>query len=231
MLITSWHRKLFGSSRFDADSRALEPPDGATGPPSALHWTVAFITLALGSVANAVSLRMAGDDARFVPAAIVLTLVWLAGAAIIGPGSLRTGQHWLRGAAAGLLLCGAFLAGALAVRYLPALRAPVTEVLDHSSAAPLVVVAAITVAAGAAEELFFRGALFRIVRRRPVVVTTLSYAATVVPAGNIMLVLAALIVGAITGFQRQLTGGVLVPVLTHAVWGLTMLLVLPPLLG
>ena len=41
----------------------------------------------------------------------------------------------------------------------------------------------------------------------------------------------AIILGAVCAFERRATGGVLAPMLTHFVWGLIMVLALPPLFG
>ena len=46
-----------------------------------------------------------------------------------------------------------------------------------------------------------------------------------------MLGFAAVILGTVCALQRRATGGVLAPVLTHLVWGLIMVLALPPLFG
>jgi hypothetical protein len=46
-----------------------------------------------------------------------------------------------------------------------------------------------------------------------------------------MLAFAALFIGAVVGLQRRASGGVLAPILTHVTWSLSMLLVLPTVLG
>ncbi len=46
-----------------------------------------------------------------------------------------------------------------------------------------------------------------------------------------MLGFAAIILGTVCAFERRATGGVLAPMLTHLVWGLIMVLVLPPMFG
>jgi membrane protease YdiL (CAAX protease family) len=46
-----------------------------------------------------------------------------------------------------------------------------------------------------------------------------------------MLGFAGLILGTVCGLQRRATGGVLAPVLTHMVWGLIMVVALPPIFG
>ena len=48
---------------------------------------------------------------------------------------------------------------------------------------------------------------------------------------NPMLTFAAIVLGAVCAFERRATGGVLAPILTHMVWGLIMVLVLPPVFG
>ncbi len=46
-----------------------------------------------------------------------------------------------------------------------------------------------------------------------------------------MLAFAAIILGTVCAFERRATGGVLAPILTHLVWGLIMVLALPPMFG
>ena len=50
-------------------------------------------------------------------------------------------------------------------------------------------------------------------------------------SGNPMLGFAALILGTVCACERRATGGVLAPVLTHLMWGLIMVLALPPIFG
>ena len=50
-------------------------------------------------------------------------------------------------------------------------------------------------------------------------------------SGNPMLGFAAIILGTVCALERRASGGVLAPVLTHFVWGLIMVLALPPLFG
>jgi uncharacterized protein len=80
---------------------------------------------------------------------------------------------------------------------------------------------------GLGEELFFRGALFTVVPRRPILITTLVYTAATAATGNYMLAFAALLLGVVTGLQRRASGGVLAPMITHIVWSVSMLYLLP----
>ena len=86
---------------------------------------------------------------------------------------------------------------------------------------------------GIAEELFFRGALYTALEKHyPAIVSTIIYAVAIfVATRNPMLAFAALMLGSVCAFERRATGGVLAPILTHMVWGLIMVLVLPPVFG
>ncbi|NLJ53774.1 MAG: hypothetical protein GX344_06530 [Intrasporangiaceae bacterium] len=48
-------------------------------------------------------------------------------------------------------------------------------------------------------------------------------------SGIPLLVFAAVILGVAVGLQRRVTGGVLAPIITHLIWSLGMLFLLPPL--
>jgi membrane protease YdiL (CAAX protease family) len=108
----------------------------------------------------------------------------------------------------------------------------VTPVLAFATQGTLPLVVLITLVNGVAEELFFRGALYTALGRHyPVLISTLLYTAATLASGNPMLGFAAVILGLVCAFERRITGGVLAPVLTHVVWGLIMVLALPPLFG
>jgi membrane protease YdiL (CAAX protease family) len=94
------------------------------------------------------------------------------------------------------------------------------------------VIVALTLINGVAEEVFFRGALYTALGRyHPVVISTVLYTLATLASGNPMLGFAAIILGTVCAFERRATGGVLAPVLTHLVWGLIMVLLLPPMFG
>jgi membrane protease YdiL (CAAX protease family) len=57
------------------------------------------------------------------------------------------------------------------------------------------------------------------------------YVIATLATGNPMLVFAAVILGTVCALERRATGGVLAPMLTHLVWGLIMVLALPPIFG
>jgi len=108
----------------------------------------------------------------------------------------------------------------------------VTRVLDYTNHGSLTLLVVITLVNGLAEELFFRGALYTALGAfHPVLISTLLYAAATSASGNPMLGFAAIILGTVCAWERRATGGVLAPVLTHVVWGLIMVLALPPVFG
>ena len=120
-----------------------------------------------------------------------------------------------------------FYGAARVARHQRTLRRAIASVLRYAEAgsAPLVVL--IASSSGVAEELFFRGALWS--GPRPLRTTTLAYAASTAATGNPALVLAGLITSVIFGWQRDATGGVLAPAITHVTWSVLMLRYLPPL--
>ena len=198
---------------------------------------VALATLLLGAGVLAWALRIEPGDPLFYVATLLLAGVWAAGAFAsgrlhLGRAHTRAGSEPSRAVvqslALGTLLLLLFLAGALVVARIPALREPVDGLLAHAAVGSLPIVAAITAVNGIAEELYFRGALYAgIGRRHAVLLTTLVYAAVTAAAGVPLLILAALLLGLITGLQRRVTGGVLGPIITHLTWSLGMLLLLP----
>ena len=56
---------------------------------------------------------------------------------------------------------------------------------------------------------------------------TLAYTVATLATGNVMLGLAAVLLGLVVGLERRASGGVLAPILTHVTWSTTMLFLLP----
>jgi hypothetical protein len=83
---------------------------------------------------------------------------------------------------------------------------------------------------GAAEEVFFRGACYdALADRQPVLASTAAYALVTCVTGNPALVIASVPMGALFALQRQVTGGIQAPVVTHLTWSTLMMWLLPPL--
>jgi membrane protease YdiL (CAAX protease family) len=199
---------------------------------------VAAVTLAAGAALLGLSLSVRPGDATFYLFTALVAAVWIAGALASGPLHLgwasshgRLRRPVLVPVAIGLVVAAVFVAGALVVREIPALRDLVNSVLAHARYGNVVAITAVTVLNGIAEEIFFRGALFAAIgRRHPVVISTAVYAAATIATANPMLVFAAATLGLILGLQRRATGGILAPALTHITWSTTMLFALPALI-
>lgn len=202
---------------------------------------VAATTLVVGAAVLAWALRIEPGDDTFYVATFALAAVWAVGAFASGPlhlgrahtraGGETKSRAVVQSLALGTLLLAVFLAGAVVVAQVPALRDPVQELLAHAEVGSLALVAVITVVNGVAEELYFRGALYAGVgRRHAVAVTTVIYGLVTATSGIPLLVLAAVVVGVVVGLQRRVTGGILGPVITHLTWSLGMLFLLPPAL-
>ncbi|EHB50001.1 Abortive infection protein [Mycolicibacterium rhodesiae JS60] len=200
---------------------------------------VVCVVLVLGAALLGYSLTRTPGDTTFYWLTLTLAAVWALGAVLSGPlhlGCIRWGgrnrRPVLTGIAIGLLLGGVFVLGGLVVREIGPVAERITRVLEYANHGSLALVVVITLVNGFAEELFFRGALYPALGGfHPVVISTLLYAVTTTATGNPMLGFAALILGAVCAWERRATGGVLAPVLTHVVWGLIMVLALPPMFG
>jgi uncharacterized protein len=200
---------------------------------------VVAITLVLGATVLGFSLRRAPGESSFYWLTLALAAVWTAGAFISGPLHLggicwrgRNQRPVISGTIIGLLVGGIFVLGGLIAREIPAISALIARVLQFAHQGSFLLVVVITVVNGMGEEIFFRGALYTALgRHHPVVVSTILYACASMASGNPMLGFAAIILGTVCALERRASGGVLAPVLTHFVWGLIMVLVLPPLFG
>jgi len=202
---------------------------------------VTAVTLAVGALLLALSLRIEPGSTWFYPATVALALVWSVGAVASGPLHAGRVPHWRRTGdpirpvlapiLVGLALAGIFTVGGLVVREIGWLDEQVRSVLDFADRGSVPVLVLVTAINGVGEELFFRGAVFAAAPRRPLLWSTLLYVIATAATGNVMLTFAAVLLGVVVGLQRRVSGGVLAPILTHCTWSLTMLLVLPLLFG
>jgi membrane protease YdiL (CAAX protease family) len=200
---------------------------------------VVAVTLVIGAVVLGFSLRRTPGESSFYWLTLVLAAVWISGGLVSGPLHLG-GINWrgrnqrpvISGLAIGLALGGIFVLGGLIAREIPVVAALIVRVLQFESHGTVLFIVLITLVNGLAEEVFFRGALYTALgRRQPVVISTILYACVSMASGNYMLGFAAIILGTVCALERRASGGVLAPMLTHFVWGLIMVLVLPPIFG
>ncbi|AKU17252.1 CPBP family intramembrane glutamic endopeptidase [Luteipulveratus mongoliensis] len=202
---------------------------------------VCAITAVVGTVLLALSLGTAPGDSRFYGLTLALAATWGLGAALSGPLPLwrsragdRPGQAArpaLAGVLTGLSLTLVSTMGALVLAQVESLRSAIDDVIDIAQQGSYPVVVLLALLTGSVEELFFRGALYDALRDwHPAEVTVAAYALITVATGNLMLIVAAVLLGGVTARQRQVTGGVLAPILTHVIWSLGMVSVLPAVL-
>lgn len=202
---------------------------------------VCAVVFVLGSVLLGLSLTTAPGNTSFYPLSIALAATWAGGAYLATgrvpwgnrdyDGSGQPGLPWRAGVAAGLVLVAVFALGGLIAASIPVLHDAIDSVLLYSSRGSFWAVLAIAVGTGACEELFFRGALITALRGfRPVLVSTALYALATCATGNVMLVFASALLGVVVARQRVVTGGVIAPIITHAVWSMGMITILPRIL-
>lgn len=221
-------------------SAALARPDDredAESPELIRRRWVSAVAAAVGCFLMAWVARIPPGDPTLYAAGIALAVTWAAGGLLsgrlyLGTAYTRSSSH-IAGAvvqalALGLLLVGFFLGCAALIAPIPALREPLQALLDHASYGYLPLLAALVAINAVTEELYFRGGLYAAVGGRPAVaVTTIVYALVTIPAGIPLLVLAGAVLGLVLGLQRRVTDGVLGPIITHLVWSMGMLFILP----
>lgn len=190
------------------------------------------LTGAVGAVLLACSVRMSADTPAFYLASLALAATWALGTLwAVGGLPIRGGYRVPETTAvAALGTAGAFLLGGYVAAQIPLLDTQVHTLVAQTDYRFNIAVVAVAAVTGIAEELFFRGALFEVINTRRVLYTTLIYTAVTAVTANIGLILAAAVLGAITGFVREYTGSVLPPVCVHLAWTLATVGVLPVLL-
>ncbi|MDV3124289.1 CPBP family intramembrane metalloprotease [Mycobacterium sp. 21AC1] len=211
----------------------VAPPDQESRAVVLRRRVTVGVVLVIGAILLAFSLGTEPGESSFYWLTLALAAVWALGAVVSGPLPwVGRRRPVLLGTAAGVAVAVAFVIGGLVARQIPILREYITAVLEFANQGTLPVIVFITLVNGVAEELFFRGALFTALgARHPAVISTLVYIAVVMAAGNPMLGFAAIVLGAVCAYERHVTGGILAPMLTHFLWGLVMVLVLPPIFG
>jgi membrane protease YdiL (CAAX protease family) len=192
------------------------------------------ITVPIGAALLAATLLVPRGSTSFTVFGLLVAVTWIAGALISGPIPVRPlAPARVRPVIAVAIVVGvgfffAFLGAYLIARHLPALAPALDSVLGKADAGPVLVVLAIALVNAVGEELFFRGALHAALEpHRAGLFATLVYIAVTATAGNLALVVAAVVMGTVFSLERTYTRSVLASVVTHVVWSTLILLALP----
>lgn len=212
---------------------------GVEGPRTRRRRQRVVVATALGGAALlGRSLSSKPGSQEFYVSTAGVALVWAVGGVVSGPlhlGWIETRDATLRRPVLTPVVTGAgafgiFYGAALVARRIPVLDRALTRILRFADEGDDRLVLATTLANGLAEEVFFRGALYSALgTHRPVAASTGIYALATTTTRNPALVLAAVVMGALFGFQRRASGGIQAPAITHLTWSALMLRFLPPL--
>lgn len=191
-------------------------------------------TLVIGTALLAATLRLPAGSGWFPTLGLLVAATWIIGGFLSGTVPIRPPRpvSWRAAAgpavAVGVAAFLAFVAARLVGQHLPVVSGALDNVLATADAGPLAIVLVVGVVNGVAEEVFFRGALFAALHpHRPALVSTVVYVVVTAATGNLALVAAAAVMGAIFSLERLSTHSVLAPAVTHVTWSTLMLLALP----
>jgi hypothetical protein len=177
-------------------------------------------------------LRVPHGSAWFTVLGLAVAATWTVGSFLSGPIPLQPDGNmaWrslVGPVVVGVAAFGVFLAAYLVARHLPLVGPAVDGVLATADAGPTALVLLVALINGAGEELFFRGALHAALGpHRPAIATTILYVVVTAATGNVALVIAAAVMGALFSLERLSTRGVLAPMVTHLTWSTLMVLAL-----
>jgi uncharacterized protein len=212
---------------------ATEPPS-VDGPAARRRRrAVTGVAIVVGTALLAATLRVPHGSAWFTVLGLAVAATWTVGSFVSGPIAFQPNRPmawrtFVGPVIAGGAAFGAFLAAYLVARHLPVVGPALDGVLATADAGPTALVLFVALVNGAGEELFFRGALHAALEsHRPAIATTIVYVVVTAATGNVALVIAAAVMGALFSLERLSTGGVLAPMVTHLTWSTLMVLALP----
>lgn len=190
-------------------------------------------TLVVGTALLATTLHVPAGSRSFFVIGFLVAGTWILGSVISGPPPVESFRSprtavLLSALALGVIAFLGFLVADLIGQHLPFVSPALHDILTKADAGPLGLVLTLALANGLGEELFFRGALFSAFgSHHPVAGSTVLYIAVTSATGNIALVVAAGAMGTLFSLQRERTGTVFAPIVTHLCWSTLMLLALP----
>jgi uncharacterized protein len=194
---------------------------------------VTAATIVVGTALLAVTLRVPHGSAWFSVLGVLVAVTWTVGSFLSGPIPFRPDHEVAWRTFGGPVMVGVaafvvFLAAYLVARHLPVVGPALDGVLATADAGPTALVLFVALVNGAGEEVFFRGALHAALERhRPAIATTILYVVVTAATGNVALIIAAVVMGALLSLERLSSRGVFAPMLTHLTWSALMVLALP----
>ena len=194
---------------------------------------VTAIAIVVGTALLAATLRVPHGSAWFTVLALLVAATWTVGSFVSGPIPFQPDRDipwrtFLGPVVVGIAAFGLFVIGHLVARHVPLVGPALDGVLATADAGPIAVVLFVALVNGAGEELFFRGALHAALEpHHPAIATTVVYVVVTAATGNLALVIAAAVMGALFSLERLSTRGVLAPIVTHLTWSTLMVLALP----
>jgi hypothetical protein len=212
---------------------ATEPPTVDAPAARRRRRVVTAIAIVVGTALLAATLRVPHGSAWFTVLGLLVATTWMVGSFVSGPISLRPDRDlawrtFVGPVVVGIAAFGVFVIAFVVARHLPLVGPALDGVLAAADAGPIAFVLVIALVNGAGEELFFRGALHAALEpHRPAIATTIVYVVVTAATGNVALVIAAAVMGAVFSLERLSTRGVLAPMVTHLTWSTLMVLALP----
>jgi membrane protease YdiL (CAAX protease family) len=197
------------------------------------RWVVTAVTIVVGTALLAVTLRVPHGSVWFTVGGLLVAATWTVGSIVSGPIPVLADRDRARRVLVGPVVVGVaafgvFLAACLVAVHLPLVGPALDGVLGAADAGPTALVLFVALLNGAGEELYFRGALHAaLAPHRPGIATTIVYVAVTAATGNVALVIAAAVMGALFSLERLSTRGILAPTVTHLTWTTLMVLALP----
>ena len=149
----------------------------------------------------------------------------------------RETRDWRRDIAIGIgggviMTAGTYAAYAVLSRLIPGLSGVVKGLYVTAGKESLVVALLSTIAAIIAEEMLWRGPLLRVLERRTsralaIGISLATYTLAQVGSGSLIVALAALICGGIWSAERIWTRSIVAPLLSHLMWTLVVIHLIP----
>jgi hypothetical protein len=165
---------------------------------------------------------------------VVLALGRDGDAAALAP---RTPPRWTRGIVVGLacgavMTVGTYAAYAVVVRLAPSVAGSVAGLYANAGTSSLALALIATSAAVVAEEVLWRGPLLRVLERRTgraaaVGISLITYTLAQGGSRSVIVMVAAVVCGAIWSTERIYTRSVVAPLVSHLMWTLIVIHLLP----